>query len=121
MTREELAWAAGLFEGEGCIYIRYEARWWRSRYGSNYLQLQLKMTDSDVVERFYEIVNEGAIYIERQRKNRKQLWRWYATNRTAAKVLLMLLPYLGSRRTAKAHESLQMMSPTRIKKTRLPK
>jgi hypothetical protein len=55
-SAEEIAWAAGLFEGEGCIsYIR---PWGREPD----IQAALAMTDEDVVRRFDEIVDRGRVY-----------------------------------------------------------
>ncbi len=57
----DMAWAAGLFEGEGCIvYLRHGPRtsdgcYWTER------QLQLTITDRDVLERFLQIVEVGVI------------------------------------------------------------
>jgi hypothetical protein len=48
---EQLAWAAGLFEGEGTITM----------CGLTFT-LQLKNTDESVVDRFIEIVELGHVY-----------------------------------------------------------
>ena len=46
-----IAWAAGLFEGEGTI-TRCDGR----------LHLRMQLTDLEVLERFAEIVGTGKIY-----------------------------------------------------------
>lgn len=48
---EEIAWAAGLFEGEGCM----------TRSGSQKV-MRLVSTDEDTVRRFWEIVAVGKVY-----------------------------------------------------------
>jgi len=50
-TPEEIAWAAGLFEGEGCITMT-----------SGHAVLRLSNTDEWVVRRFAEIVGRGVVY-----------------------------------------------------------
>jgi hypothetical protein len=56
-TTQHVAWAAGLFEGEGCwnAYVR--------KGGKVQMQVRLEMTDKDVVERFAAIVGCGAIHL----------------------------------------------------------
>jgi hypothetical protein len=46
----DLAWAAGLFEGEGCFY---EVRSGRSVH----LALTIEMTDREIIQRFYDILH----------------------------------------------------------------
>jgi len=101
MTRaEEIAWAAGLFEGEGCI-TKQPRRPHQPR-------LQLASTDRDVVEQFREVIGCGSISLmsrsERLTENPKPIWAWVAVSNSAVQVLHELLPYLGKRRSAKARE-----------------
>ena len=56
-TETEIAWAAGLFEGEGSIGFRGGSR----GYVYAYLNLQLRSTDQDVVYRFHQIISEGNV------------------------------------------------------------
>src|SRR6266498_5295137 len=51
MTNIELAWAAGLFEGEGCFTTGL----------NGYPRACLKMTDEDVVRRFAAAVGLGHV------------------------------------------------------------
>ena len=85
-----IAWAAGLFEGEGCISA------------NNVLRLQ--MTDKDVVERFRDIIGFGKIYHYPPRdSSRKETWTWYLQKRVNVRYVLgKLLPYFGQRRAYKA-------------------
>ncbi len=53
------AWAAGLFEGEGCIYLKKHNRPGR---GTHDRRLYVTSTDLDVLQRFRSIVACGAIY-----------------------------------------------------------
>jgi hypothetical protein len=59
-SAEEIAWAAGLFEGEGSI-----TRFGRS--GKFDLRVSLNMTDEDVVRRFDAIVDRGKVSMGRTR------------------------------------------------------
>lgn len=92
----EWAWAAGLFEGEGCIS--------QDRTGTMPL-LVLGMTDEESVRRFARIVRGGSVrYQQRQQTGRKPVWTWHARGKRAAGVLFVLYPYLGERRRAQARE-----------------
>lgn len=89
MNTIDVAWAAGLFEGEGCI----------SNNGRVSVDLTLKMTDKDVVDRFHEIVGVGYRTEVPPKKNWKRQYGW----KTGAKadvltVLDLLEPYFGQRR-----------------------
>lgn len=97
----DIAWAAGLFEGEGCITFTTGSN------GKLYPILQLAMTDLDVVLRFSSVWGVGRINTTERPGSLKTMhtWRLY---RTAQKrdVLRAMLPYLGERRKAKALEAL---------------
>jgi len=106
--RELLAWAAGLFEGEGHIKHRRYNR--SSRPGETAMQrgLTLTMADEDVVRRFHEIVGVGSVnFSKRARPHWSDQWRWDCTSWPDVRTLLhQFLPYLGKRRTLKAQELL---------------
>lgn len=95
-----LAWAAGLFEGEGTIYLQ------RVNYRDKayvYPRVALSMTDEDVVRAFCDAVGRGRVHGPyRQKGARKNIWQWSAFNNDACLVLDDLLPWLGNRRRAKA-------------------
>lgn len=115
MTREqEVAWAAGLFEGEGCfIFVtsRRDGRVW------TYLNVGLGMTDRDVVERFRVIMGVGSISFEsRKHATHKDMHNWQVSNRRDVAIAVALLePFLGERRTARLNEIRGLTSPVRRK------
>ena len=51
MTTNELAWVAGIFEGEGCLY--------KDPRRKKDHKLQVVMTDKDIVERLHRITGVG--------------------------------------------------------------
>jgi hypothetical protein len=95
--REEIAWAAGLFEGEGCI-----------TQSSGQSVLRLNSTDLDVLERFHAAVGRGEIYGPYENRpsrfRRKPFWVWVCPRSDAVDVIAELGPWLGSRRLARARE-----------------
>jgi len=101
----DIAWAAGLFEGEGCLNVfqRSSGKW--------QTQARLRMADRDVVERFAAIVGFGTVRgpIAPQEAHWSPTWEWYTQRRDTCRSLIALfLPYFGERRTAKAHELLAL-------------
>lgn len=104
MTNEEIAWCAGLFEGEGSF----------ATMGKTGAQLVLGMTDADVVERFARLVGCGNIYVDKSKKYRKPFYRWVVTKRgDVERVTLLLLPWLGDRRAGKAVDVLERLKDNR--------
>jgi len=93
LTDPQIAWAAGLFEGEGCIY---------HAGGTTYI-LQVAMTDKDVIDKLNTIF-PGRLDITHAGKSyRKPLYRWRVGKREDVSYLLgKLLPFFGDRRAHKA-------------------
>ncbi len=93
-NREDVIWAAGLFEGEGTVC------WVKGTPTKYYPRLQLKMTDEDVVKRFAMIFNLK--YKAVNRKSFEPHWKdvWYldATGSKAYAPLIAMFPWLGKRR-----------------------
>ena len=100
-TEAQIAWAAGLFEGEGCIYLSPPSKRGQAK------RLTVAMTDRDVLDRFAAIVGVGGIRPHPVRGNRKPCWAWNANRwEDVVYVLDLLMPHFGERRTAKALEIL---------------
>jgi hypothetical protein len=97
-TELDIAWAAGLFEGEGSCSI------------SNLDQPRVELTscDEDIVLRFASIIGFGAITTRKRRKDtHKQAWTWYVQEKyNVIEAISLLLPYLGERRKMDAHKVL---------------
>lgn len=95
----DTAWAAGLFEGEGCIHLRANGRG---------VVLSLAMTDADVVRRFARVVGVGSVTtLKPPRAGCQVPYRW--TSGRAADVLTVmgaLGPFFGERRAKKAGDAI---------------
>lgn len=105
-SEAEIAWFAGLFEGEGCIYIDDKGK----------VRLTVRMTDLDIIERVnamfpcskIQVVNApprdpgGAVP--------KTAYAWNINKRTEVRdILKLILPWLGERRSLKAMEALNIL------------
>lgn len=107
MNREqEIAWAAGIWEGEGCWNA------FRRPTGKMQVQSRLAMSDADVIDRFAAIVGFGTVRPRSQLKAHpdwKPMFEWYTQRRdSTARLIEMFWPYLGERRRAKAQELLDL-------------
>jgi hypothetical protein len=107
----DIVWAAGLFEGEGCI-SKQKAR-------PNQRRLQINMTDKDVMERFVNVVGYGELknrtYSEAVKSlhkgTLKPFWSWEVSKKTEVlRILKMFLPHLGKRRAEKAIEAINHLN-----------
>lgn len=109
MTNTEIAWLAGIIEGEGCFVLR-----------NNGTRITLVMTDEDIIKKIHQITGLGTVhfYEKSQYKNgqahHKDIWHWSVTFRDDVKLILeSIYPYLGKRRRAKADELLAVISTMR--------
>lgn len=95
-----VAWAAGLFEGEGYISSK--------RTKGYAIALGLKMTDRDVVDRFGSVVGVGAVRGPYNNCNGvKPVYVWQTGKFVDVfSTLKLFWPYLGERRRVKTLESL---------------
>ena len=98
----ELAWAIGLFEGEGCIYLRKNKQ---------QVHLFVRMTDLDVLEKLQKLWG-GTVKACTPAKDpkHKKSWRWALYRRAEVKnILLQILPHLSARRSCKALDGLDYL------------
>jgi hypothetical protein len=98
MRDEEIAWAAGLFEGEGCI-TEVNGRF----------AVAVTNTDEWVIRRFADIVEVGRSYgpyrnSENDGHIRKPFWSWTAHEEDGFDLLQMLGSWLSPRRLERAYE-----------------
>lgn len=92
----ELAWAAGLYDGEGCTSIR----------ASKYAKMSIGQVDREVLERFQAAVGTGKIYGPiKPSKNRGQMWYQFCIDRQSdvKDAMSKIYPYLSSIKRAQAN------------------
>lgn len=116
-NREQIVWAAGLFEGEGSVsFRRLEKRAHRIS-----CVMQLSSTDEDVVSRFADCVGCGRVtgpYRNRQWWHGEKVevgkpyWSWKCQACGAVYALLAkFYPFLGERRQKRAREVMDELTP----------
>lgn len=106
-SRESLAWAAGLFEGEGSIIT-----------ARNQFTVRMGMTDKDVVDRMHQTIGLGTIrgpYINTSGHNKKPMYFWCVNSSPQSyAVLVAMWPWLGERRRQRAAEAIRMFHTTKV-------
>lgn len=104
MTASEKAWAAGYFEGEGCVYVFRNTQ--SVGTGSKvylYARVIISSTDVDVLKRWQKVVGVGHIYKRNGLKSEqcKQEFQLHFQGYEIVKELAEVLgPWLGKRRRA---------------------
>jgi hypothetical protein len=92
MAPEEVAWLAGILEGEGSFLS-----------GAS-IGITVAMTDQDVIQRLQSLTGVGRIHkVGRQKAHHKDAWVWAVRRRTHIRLLIdAVLPWLGQRRSVAA-------------------
>lgn len=90
--KEKLIFLSGIFEGEGCFGHYSNGRKERR------IEIQLQMTDPDVVNKFYQYFQKGSISKKEFTNHYKTLYRWKVSGLEALKILHKMLPYFCKRR-----------------------
>ena len=104
----ELGWGIGLFEGEGCI----------TTAGNGRCQaLKMEMTDFDVMQRFFRLVNVGNLrgpyHPSSKAPHHKPFWKWCTSKKAIVSSLLeVFIPHLCERRAKRGIEALTFYETT---------
>lgn len=100
MNEIELAYFAGIVDGEGCIFVwTYPARPPRHNYEYKYLRIEVTNTEPQIVN--WCLVKAGAGFVrayEASSRGVKPVYRWIMTGKKAEILYEQLKPYLKSRR-----------------------
>ena len=98
MNTNDLAYMAGLFDGEGSVEYtrRWEKRTKERKYKVWRITLEMSMTDEYVMKWFHETLGFGSL---RKRlpikswKGKKTQWRWSCSHREALVFAKLLWPH----------------------------
>jgi hypothetical protein len=98
-TRENLAWVAGVLEGEGSFLLRQGRR----------PEVRAAMSDEDIIRRLHEVTGVGGAYGPFKKtfngKPAKDSWVFSVQNQEEAYALMAALyPWMGKRRQEKIRE-----------------
>lgn len=99
-SETEHAWAAGIVDGEGCVYIARSGRWDAPAKKRNYsVVLAVKMTSEPTIDRLGNMFAPAkSSFVPSRRIGHKDAWqiRWSGTR--ARRVLASILPYSVTKR-----------------------
>lgn len=98
MLKTEAAWLAGLFDGEGSIYVAKSKA--RSGDGPGSLQLTIVNTNLELLSKVCEVVGCGSVNKSGKpvKPNHSQKYHWKCSGMNAAKLLFQMLPWLVVKR-----------------------
>lgn len=109
-TMMEIAWIAGIVEGEGCIVVQPS---------SKTLRLSIEMTDLDVLQKAQRIFGPDARLSKRTVKLSNPKWRdRYILHLCGSRLmqwLMTIYPLMGNRRKAKIEQAIEMFKNRRNK------
>jgi|TARA_R100001198_G_C5072755_1_gene118081 hypothetical protein len=96
----DVAYIAGLFDGEGCVsYKQYMRKRPHNKkpYPTWQIRLEIAMTDKSILIWVNEMLGVGTVgekrYKTKYTKGWKKQWRWRCSHRDAFKVCCLLFPY----------------------------
>ena len=100
ITIAEIAYMAGLFDGEG--HVEYKKRLVKQKKGKNKayktwsIRCEMSMTDKGVMEWFHQTLNFGTLNKREAKKSwtgKKPQWRWRCSYRDALKFAKLMWPH----------------------------
>ncbi len=88
----DIAWAAGLFDGEGCVYVA-RSKHDGMRYGHHYrISCCISLTHLQTLERFRDLFGGGVH--ENVNHPGRQLWQWVLSGQEPVRAFLnAILPF----------------------------
>ena len=102
MTETEIAYLAGLIDGEGSIYYRKTKQRRNTRPGKpihnvTVIRLEIAMTDKETVEWCHTTFKCGSFGERKVKPGMKRQWRWRVSHRDALEIALAVWPYMKNK------------------------
>ena len=98
MNISDAAYVAGLFDGEGSVYIKRMDQMKHKRPGKPVhkvwvIRMEMAMTDKDTIKWCHELFGCGHFGERKVKPGYKRQWRWRVSHRDALYVAKILWPY----------------------------
>jgi|TARA_R110000796_G_scaffold24394_14_gene69581 hypothetical protein len=99
MDKEDLAYAAGVFDGEGCVSFRKRLEHRKGKkkaYEYWLIRCEMSMTDYHVMKWFHNLVKVGTLTKRLPTKSwvgKKTQWRWRCSHRDALIFSKLIWPW----------------------------
>ena len=87
MSRDDLIWAAGFFDGEGCVLIRKNGR-------TYVVRITVSQVNPTPVRLLKDLFRGHISYQQPKNKNWSAQWKWEQDSKSAVETLKLLLPFL---------------------------
>ena len=97
ISETDIAFIAGLFDGEGCItYKQYmrKRKHNKKAYPTWSIRIEIAMTDQSVLIWLNEILGVGTVNPRKVKPGKKKQWRWRCSHRQAYFVARLIWPYV---------------------------
>jgi hypothetical protein len=99
LTKIELSWAAGLFEGEGCVTIAV-----RNRDDTFRILCTVSSTDSEIIDFFCDRWKGWRQPVYGERPGRKPAWTWTVSGPGAEAFIRDIMPWIRTDRVMEKFE-----------------
>lgn len=111
LTEIEIAWIAGLLEGEGSFGLdKRSVKRYKQSTSPPLPYIQISMVDEDVIGRFSKLVNKTYYSPRRRTSKGKVFYKLHIGDRKTLFYLLpRIFPYLGKRRQQSVQECLDAL------------
>lgn len=117
IKKTDLAWVAGLLEGEGCFTLKSRPNISCGTARGNIL-VECHMCDRDVLERLHNIVNCGNVngpYKNGTNPKHRPRHMFRVSGTKAYKLMKLILPFMCSRRSTRIRQLIQMYEQVKPK------
>jgi len=94
MKRTDLAYIAGIVDGEGYIGVSTDGK--KFKHGRQNLRLRVTVTSTDewLCQHLRFSIGGGLVTLKPQSENQRPCWQWQLSYRQAGEFLKLILPYL---------------------------
>lgn len=97
-SETDVAWIAGIVEGEGSLGVYPD-----KRDGSKRFVLTVTMTDKDIIDRLSRLTGMGSLHSRTRKLGKKRQYTWtVGAMDDVYSLVVAILPWLGQRRTEQA-------------------
>ena len=98
MTENDIAYFAGLFDGEGSVYFKKTKQVKHNRPGKpihnvTVIRMEIAMTDKDTIKWCHDLFKCGHFGERKVKEGYKRQWRWRVAHRDALHVAIAIWPY----------------------------
>ena len=102
MTENDVAYLAGLIDGEGSIYYRKTKQRRNTRPGKpvhnvTVIRLEIAMTDKDTVKWCHDTFKCGSFGERKVKPGMKRQWRWRVAHRDCLEICIAVWPHIKNK------------------------